>query len=113
MITKSTLLAIATSTIFRKVPLDTIELVLKNQVVLRTMNAYTNKRYGKDFWYGELSFNPDFRLVCPPMSFDFNRSVGFPFLVKTIFIEHKPFTEGQDYAKFGIHWRLTEPLLEG
>jgi hypothetical protein len=107
---KSDIVSIAASTVFRKLPLDVVELLLRNQVVLDTMNNYARSRYGENFWNGDLSFNPNFRLVCPPTAFDVNPKMWPPFY-KTVFLERAPFIPGENYAKFGINWRLDEPLL--
>ena len=102
---------LALSTIFRKLPLDLVEAIVKNTTVLDTINDYTQERYSEDFWYGGYTFNSDYRLVCPPTSFDIDFSVGFPFSYKTLFLERTPFTPGENYAKFGLHKKLRKPLL--
>jgi hypothetical protein len=105
------LIPLAMSTVFKKIPMDLMLDLLNNKVVLEVMNRYTQERYNEDFWLGDLNFNPNFRLVCPPTSFDFISS--WPFVMKTVFLEYKPFTKGENYAKFGINWRLDKPLLVG
>jgi len=106
---KSTLIKIAATTMFRKLPFDMIKEVVDNTTVLETMNRYTQERYQEDFWLGGDAFNENYRLVCPPTAFDF---VGFfPFMVKTVFLERTPFTPGVDSAKFGLHKKFTKPLL--
>lgn len=102
--------SLALSTIFRKISPELIAELLRNEVVLSTMNHYTIERYnGEVFWYGGFDFNPNFRIVCPPTAWDFIKV--YPFFCKTVFLERVPFTEGENYAKFGINWRLDKPLL--
>ena len=104
-------LLLAKTAVFRQLPVDVIELLLKSETVLRTMNEYTEKRYNDSFWYGGKEFNNNYRLVCPPTSVDFIPQLGWPLFVKTCFLERTPFTEGEDFAKFGLHWKLDKPLL--
>jgi hypothetical protein len=106
------LLSIASSYVFRKLPVDVAQHVLSAHQVLETMNEYTLRTYGDSFWSGSMSpeaFNKDYRLVCPPTSFDLIPT--WPFFVKTIFLERTPFIEGKDYAKFAIHKSFKDPLL--
>ena len=104
-----TLMSLAKSTIFRKLPLELIEAIISHTSILEAMNRYTKERFNDVFWYGGTHFNSDYRIVCSPTGFDF---VGFwPFMVKTIHLERTPFTPGVDSAKFALHPKFDKPLL--
>jgi hypothetical protein len=114
MISQALLLSIASSFVFKRLPVEVVAQLLNLSSTLEVINEYTQETYGDKFWDGSFtkdSFNTLYRVVCPPTSMDFDMSVGFPFCYKTIFVERYPFTEGKNYAKFGIHKKLKKPLL--
>jgi hypothetical protein len=113
MISQALLLSIASSFAFKRLPVEVVAQLLNLTATLEVINEYTQETYGDKFWDGRFepdAFNTLYRLVCPPTSMDFDFSM-WPPIYKTVFVERYPFEEGKNYAKFGIHKKLTQPLL--
>jgi hypothetical protein len=101
-----------TATALKKLPYAIAEQLLSIEPTLIAINAYTQKRFGESFWYGGFnpqSFNDNYRVIYEPGSMDL--CPFWPFHYSTIWVERFPFDDPNYSAKFGIHKRLTKPLL--